>query len=395
MDITSFIPIIPILVLSLILLNIFNKTILKIELPKGRNQSIDGLRGYLAIFVYFHHSIVWYFFLTTGSWTFPPSNLYNHFGTTSVGFFFMITSYLFFSKMANSKKRKFNWKQLYIGRGLRILPLHLVVCTLVLLIVMIKSNWILSEPIEKIIKESVQWIAFIQVDINNYLFTRLIVARVIWSLAFEWLFYFSLPILGFLCFRVRASKLTFIITFILFALYAYFIWKFYPSGAIKRLCPFLGGIAAVFACKITRLKELSQSKYLSINIAIILLITLVFFKDAYSIIPFLFIMVIFISFAAGNSFFGILLHPYSQLLGLISYSIYLLHGILLFATLVFIPGLKEIVIATPLNYWTYITLNCILLVLVSAISYKYIEHPFIVKTSKLNKSQEQKETVTP
>ncbi|RFM34687.1 acyltransferase family protein [Chitinophaga silvisoli] len=387
MEITSFIPIIPVLLLSLFILNIFNKTILKIELPKGRNQSIDGLRGYLAIFVFFHHSIVWYFFLKNGYWAFTPSNLYNHLGTTSVGFFFMITSFLFFSKIANSQNRKLNWKQLYIGRVLRILPLYLTICIVVFTIVLIKSNWILIEPIENITKEIIQWISFIQVDINNYADTRIIVARVVWSLAFEWLFYFSLPLFGWLCFRVRASKLTFILSLLLFALYAYIIWNFYPVGAVKRLCPFLGGIAAVFAYKTNSLKELSRSNYLSINIAILILITLFFFRDAYSIVPFLLIVIIFISFALGNSLFGILLHPYSQLLGLISYSIYLLHGILLFTTLNFIPGLKSIVIASPINYWIFISFNCTILVLVSAISYKFIEHPFIVKTSKINQGK--------
>lgn len=393
MDITSFIPIIPVLLLSLFILNIFNKTILKIELPKGRNQSIDGLRGYLAIFVFFHHSIVWYFFLKNGFWVFTPSNLYNHLGTTSVGFFFMITAFLFFSKIANNQNRKLNWKQLFIGRVLRILPLYLTICILVFTIVLAKSNWILSEPIGNITREILQWISFIQVDINNYADTRIIVARVVWSLAFEWLFYFSLPLLGWLCFRVRASKLTFFLSLLLFALYAYIIWNFYPVGAVKRLCPFLGGIAAVFAYKINSLKELSRSNYLSVNIAILLLITLFFFRDAYSIVPFLLIVIIFISFALGNTFFGILLHPYSQLLGIISYSIYLLHGILIFTTLNFIPGLKSIVIASPINYWIFISFNCTILVLVSAISYKNIEHPFIVKTSKIN--QGKKVTLSP
>ena len=392
MDITSFIPIIPVLFLSMFVLNIFNKYILKIELPKGRNQSIDGLRGYLAIVVYFHHAIVWYFFLTINKWTYPPSNLYNHFGLTSVGFFFMITSYLFFSKIANSKKRRLNWKQLYIGRVLRIFPLHLVVCTLVLIIVLIKSNWVTFEPIDNIAKEIIQWIGFIQVDINNYPTTRNMVARVIWSLAFEWLFYFSLPTLGLLFFNVRGSKLIFITSFLMFAFYAYLIQNFYPVDAFNRLYPFLGGIVAVFACRIHSLKVLAQSNYLSVNIAIMLIITFIFFEDAYSIIPFIFIVVIFVSFAAGNTFFGILLHPFSQLLGLISYSIYLLHGILLFVILEFIPGLKTIVVATPIHYWTFISLTSMLLVIICAISYKYIEQPFIVKTSNMEKRPKQTAT---
>lgn len=63
---------------------------------QGRYASIDGLRGYLALFVFLHHSSVWYFFLRTGQWEDPPSNLYTHFGSSSVLLYFMITGFLFF-----------------------------------------------------------------------------------------------------------------------------------------------------------------------------------------------------------------------------------------------------------------------------------------------------------
>lgn len=42
--------------------------------PKqGRFDAIDGLRGYLAFFVFLHHSAIWYFFLRTGFWQAPAS----------------------------------------------------------------------------------------------------------------------------------------------------------------------------------------------------------------------------------------------------------------------------------------------------------------------------------
>lgn len=71
----------------------------------GRYASIDGLRGYLAFFVFLHHSCIWYFFLRTGQWQAPPSNLYNHFGQSSVALFFMITGFLFFSKLIDGRTR--------------------------------------------------------------------------------------------------------------------------------------------------------------------------------------------------------------------------------------------------------------------------------------------------
>jgi hypothetical protein len=43
---------------------------------QGRFATIDGLRGYLALAVFLHHSCIWYFYLRTGQWKLPPSNFY-------------------------------------------------------------------------------------------------------------------------------------------------------------------------------------------------------------------------------------------------------------------------------------------------------------------------------
>jgi peptidoglycan/LPS O-acetylase OafA/YrhL len=56
--------------------------------PKqGRFATLDGLRGYLAIFVFLHHSSIWYYYLRTNQWKLPPSSLYTHFGQSSVALF--------------------------------------------------------------------------------------------------------------------------------------------------------------------------------------------------------------------------------------------------------------------------------------------------------------------
>src|SRR4051794_29707847 len=69
----------------------------------GRYVSIDGLRGYLALAVLLHHACTWYFYARTGKWAPPPSNLYTHFGHSGVALFFMITGFLFFTKLLNSR----------------------------------------------------------------------------------------------------------------------------------------------------------------------------------------------------------------------------------------------------------------------------------------------------
>ena len=63
-----------------------------------RYRSLDGLRGYLALFVVIHHAAIWHGFARTDVWHGPPSHLYNQLGQGSVATFFMITGFLFFGK---------------------------------------------------------------------------------------------------------------------------------------------------------------------------------------------------------------------------------------------------------------------------------------------------------
>lgn len=101
-------------------------------------QSLDGLRGLLATFVFFHHSMIWYFYIQDGVWQSPPSSLFYYFGSGSVIMFFMITAFLFFSKItSNAHSKEFDWLRLYVSRFLRIAPLylfaifyHVLVCSL-------------------------------------------------------------------------------------------------------------------------------------------------------------------------------------------------------------------------------------------------------------------------
>ncbi|RYZ83642.1 MAG: acyltransferase, partial [Proteobacteria bacterium] len=85
-----------------------------------RFVSIDGLRGYLAFAVYLHHSCIWYFYLQTGRWEVPPSSLYTMLGQGAVALFFMVTSFLFATKILYSKANRIDWFGFYILRAARL-----------------------------------------------------------------------------------------------------------------------------------------------------------------------------------------------------------------------------------------------------------------------------------
>ncbi len=104
----------PIPVLAAVFLALFTvfliKSQLSVNVKAGRYASIDGLRGYLAFFVFLHHSSVWYFYIQTGHWERPDSGLYDYFGMGSVKIFFMVTGFLFFGKILD-KRTNFFWRQ--------------------------------------------------------------------------------------------------------------------------------------------------------------------------------------------------------------------------------------------------------------------------------------------
>lgn len=152
---------------------------------EGRYKSIDGLHGYLAFFVFLHHSVIWYYFLHGRGWTFPPSRVFSHFGPTSVSLFFMITAFLFFSKLFAAKQQGIDWLKLYVSRCMRILPLYCFLLLLLLVMVGILSDWRLKEPLSALLLHIGGWLLIMEPAINGIDGTRFIIAGVVWSLAFE------------------------------------------------------------------------------------------------------------------------------------------------------------------------------------------------------------------
>ena len=186
---------------------LFNLNIKKND-PDNRFNTIDGLRGFLALGVFIHHSTIWHQYIKTGKWSLPDSNLYIHLGETSVTLFFMITSFLFVTKLIDTKETEFNWKQFFISRFFRLAPVYIFSILIITFLVMQISDWNLNVTIYAFVNSIIEWLTFTIIDrpyINNYEFTDKINAGVTWSLAYEWLFYFSLPIIYLLMFYKKTK----------------------------------------------------------------------------------------------------------------------------------------------------------------------------------------------
>ena len=156
-----------------------------------------------------------------------------------------------------------------------------------------------------------------------------------------------------------------------------FDYSFYSHLALKRICPFLGGIAAAFLTRSPLVRRMAIHRIAAIGILTLLSIAVFLYSSVYEPVSLLCVSVAFIGIASGNSLFGILTHKTSRLLGQISYSIYLLHGILLFSVTRFIVGFPVACSFSPVGHFVFIGAISILLIVLCSFTYYYIELPCI------------------
>lgn len=336
-----------------------------------RYASIDGLRGYLAFAVFVHHASIWYLFAQTGRWALPPSRLYTHLGQSSVALFFMITGFLFFSKLIDGHHRPVDWTRLLVSRFTRLVPLYLVAIGCVLLCVFWVSGWTLREPLTTLAPKLLSWLAFTirgAPDLNGVQDTPRIIAWVTWSLPYEWFFYLSLPAIA-LCVGILPPPV-FLLLGLIFG-WACLYWM--PSPQMFE--PFLGGIAAALCCRSPRCRAAAQSPLASLAVVVLLVLVVVQFAGAYNRPALALLGAAFILIACGNSIFGWLHLPASRFLGETAYSMYLLHGILLFGACSLGLGVARIAALSPLVYWLGILLLVPVLVTLCYWSFRWIEQP--------------------
>jgi peptidoglycan/LPS O-acetylase OafA/YrhL len=344
-----------------------------LTLRQGRYGSIDGLRGFLAISVLFHHFIVTWYWKVSGKWARPPEDYYQNYGKVSVAIFFAITGFLFISKILKNRG-KINWIEFYESRIFRIYPLYIFAIFIVTIIVF-SLNFKLEVSLRQIIKGYTQWLTFKQPGgiVNNFLDTKLVIAGVDWTLRYEWLFYLFLPMIAIAIVRLgRVGGL------FLFTVCVYLFNKPMQINSIDTsLFIFfaVGGLSAYLnkCCKIP--DSIIKSKLVS-SLAMLTIALAIFHRVTFDSLHVVMISLFFILIVLGNDLFGVFSLKSSILLGEISYSIYLLHGVVLYlAFSVFkIAVLKNISLQ---EYLIFMPVMCVTVILISAITFISIEKPSI------------------
>lgn len=358
----------------------------------GRYESIEGMRGFLALGVFIHHSSIWHQYLQTGYWAAPNSNLYNQFGQTSVSLFFMITSFLFISKLLNANENGFKWQSFFLSRVFRLVPMYFFSIWLIIISIMFISNWQVNVELSEFLKSVFNWCFFTiyqTPNINNSGFTSFINAGVVWSLPYEWLFYFSLPIISIFLVKVKPKLIYLILSLV-------FIVTFYKFHGIVDyyIYSFIGGAIAPFLIKYSSFYKKINDIYSSI-IVLVCLFFIGQFHTANDIYCTLLITIVFTFIALGTSLFGLLKNSTLKFLGEICYSTYLLHGILLFTVFYFGFGFENIKLLTPLEYSLVVFSITPLVVLVSFLGFKYVEKPFMDKSKLIIRKMDSNEINKP
>jgi peptidoglycan/LPS O-acetylase OafA/YrhL len=340
----------------------------------GRFHTMDGLRGYLAFMVFLHHSSIWYYYTHFHSWRLPESLLYVHFGSGSVDLFFMITAFLFFSKLIDSRSKKINWLRLYVSRVMRLTPLYVTAVLLLFFIVGAITGFQLKEPAAQLSVSILKWLGFTvygSPDLNGVPSTRNIMAGVMWSLPYEWWFYLSLPVVGLLYSKVRPK---FWIFFGLAGTAIGAYWALHGSE-LALFSTFLGGILAAILVREKRFCALVAGRFPAFACIGFLTIGPALHIPAntvHGIIPLIFG---FLIIACGNDLFGILKWQVSRMLGEMAYGMYLLHGMILFVGFQYVIGLPWSSRQPLAIHWLLIFLITPVLVVVSYLAFRTIEAP--------------------
>jgi peptidoglycan/LPS O-acetylase OafA/YrhL len=332
----------------------------------GRFETIDGLRGFLALGVFFTHVMGTYGYYTTGRWYSTFSPVHAAMGQVGVSLFFMITGFLFWRRVLRSKG-VFDAKALYESRIRRLVPMYLASVALVVFVVMALSGFALREPLVAFLKELRAWLSFgiMETQDFNGVKDAHIVNAVYWTLAYEWGFYIVLPMLALFA-RGRA--------FLLLVVVAIFFGIRSPI-TLNFLC---GMLAALGVERGFLQGQLAKWWLAPIPLAALALVLAgVGGPEVYGAIPIALLFVFFIFVLDGNSLLGLLNTRAAKMLGTVSYSFYLLHCIVLFVFFRLADSLVPVGQMTPEQHWTVAIFAALAATAASAFTYRRIEYPFL------------------
>lgn len=351
-------------VISILLIKVLLRVFPNIKSTSLMNHQVnlDGFRGILAFLVCIHHSVIAYrYYNIDGKWVLPDSQFYTLIGQFAVSGFFCLTGFLFWSKLLSGDM--FDVVKFFRGRIRRIIPAYIFSVLLLMLLVFIESGLKVVAPLDELVRQIFTWFLLGvngAPDVNGVINTGVINAYVFWTLKYEFYFYLSLPLLSLFIKPVH---------FTLIALSIIFYYTWYLPDKEYVVIYFIVGAICSYANKVKEIEPFVKGRKAT---AFLLLACFGFFficHTAYDWFGILMSIPIMFMVLNGNDIFGLLKTQSLKFLGTISYSLYLLHGIVIYCV--------HSIFGISLDLFVFVTIVMVIAILISAVSYFKIEHPFI------------------
>lgn len=358
-------------------------------------KELEGLRGCMALWVVLGHALAALPLIHPKI----PAAILNSY---AVDVFIILSGFVIFF-MINNKKQ--DYSVYLIQRFFRIFPVYIFALVVSLLMIGFSKGVLSSLPESPSTGHRLELInAFLQHPlwhcISHFSLLQGMIPDFVlpdapytiigqaWSVSVEWQFYLIAPLLFLLLNNITPKKNQFflILIFLLLIISGIFMTGGYVGNNLMAFCI---GFASFFYYRDVQpglSKEKSRAVFIIASIAAILMLK----KDAIPIVIWLVAFNVAISkqqYSSRSVFTRILDSRPTLLLGRISYSLYMVHMIVLYIVLYVV---NKINIDTALNYVVVPVATIAISICLSYITYTFIEKPFIALGKRLTAKKEQK-----
>lgn len=197
-----------------------------------------------------------------------------------------------------------------------------------------------------------------------------------WTLRYEWIFYALLPLLALLTTIRRFCALTAVVLVLVYGVHV--------LGPVS--VNFLFGTAAALIYTRYRTLKSLEKQFAALAALAALCATALPFAQDYGVLQSLLVFPVFICALYGNSFFALLSSRPAQILGLASYSVYLNHGIMLYAGLQLVNLVLPVASMNAIVYGGVILAIGLLTTGMSLLTFRFIEYPFMATSQKADQA---------
>jgi peptidoglycan/LPS O-acetylase OafA/YrhL len=335
----------------------------QVDAAGARFECIDGLRGFLALGVFAVHAVNMYTLHAAGRWSTDVAPFHSKAASAGVALFFMITGFLFWLRVLRAGGA-FDTRAFLLSRVRRLTPMYAMSVLMALAVVAAASGLALHTGPAALLRDLRPWLSFGFMDTGplNGLEDARYINAVYWTLAYEWMFYLALPLLALFARGWGAAAL---------------VAAVLAFGTQKPIVfNFLFGALAAWTVHGRLLEARLRSPWLS-ALPLASLGAYFALPGGYGLAQSAALFGFFIFVVHGTSLFGLLRTRAAKVLGTISYSIYLTHCIALFVTVHAVDRLVPIRTLDGGRYWMLAALAAAGCVLLSALTYRYVEHPFL------------------